>query len=151
MQLTVIHISLFTLLLHCTVTQLNKVTLTDPAALCLDGSSATYYIGKGRNPRSVVIYFEGGGWCGDRDLSSTVENCYQRSRGYMGSSKSDPNVLNPADGIYSSNPNNNYRESTRIFIRYCDGSGHQGSRQNPVSYKGANLYFRGHNITVAQL
>jgi hypothetical protein len=51
---------------------MNKVTVTDPSALCLDGSPAIYYIAKGKDPRTVVLYFEGGGWCGDKDLSSTV-------------------------------------------------------------------------------
>lgn len=37
------------------------------------------------------------------------------------------------------------------MFKYCDGSGHQGTRKNPVSYKGTNLYFRGHNVTVGQL
>jgi len=34
-------------------------------------------------------------------------------------------------------------------MNYCDGSGHQGSRSEPVLYKGAQLYFRGQNITLA--
>ncbi len=34
---------------------------------------------------------------------------------------------------------------------YCDGSGHQGTRTEPVSYKDAKLYFRGNNVTIGQL
>lgn len=34
---------------------------------------------------------------------------------------------------------------------YCDGSGHQGTKQQFISYKNTKLYFRGHNITVSQL
>jgi len=34
-------------------------------------------------------------------------------------------------------------------MKYCDGSGHQGSRSEPVLYKGAKLYFRGQNITLS--
>jgi hypothetical protein len=130
---------------------MNKVTLTDPTAVCLDGSPGIYYLSRGTNPKSVVIYFEGGGWCGDKDLSSTIENCYQRSKTNMGSTRNDSAVINPVDGIYSNNINNHFRDSTKVYLRYCDGAGHQGSRSSPIVYKDASLYFRGNNITVAQL
>ena len=38
-----------------------------------------------------------------------------------------------------------------MILSYCDGAGHQGSRENPILYKGTELYFRGNNITQAQL
>ena len=34
---------------------------------------------------------------------------------------------------------------------YCDGTGHQGYRKEPVNYKDTMLYFRGHNITTERL
>lgn len=67
---------------------LKKVLLTDGRARCLDGTAGAYYISVGTDPKSVVMYFEGGGWCGDKDLSSTLENCYQRSKTPLGSSHS---------------------------------------------------------------
>lgn len=42
----------------------NKVLLTDPGALCLDGSPGAYYIRRGSDPSKILLYFEGGGWCG---------------------------------------------------------------------------------------
>ncbi len=39
------------------------VKLTDPDALCLDGSPAAYYISKGGDPKKIYLGFEGGGWC----------------------------------------------------------------------------------------
>lgn len=48
-----------------------KVTLDDPQAKCLDGSQAAYYIWQG-DPKKVLIFIEGGGWCGDNDLPSTL-------------------------------------------------------------------------------
>jgi hypothetical protein len=36
-------------------------------------------------------------------------------------------------------------------MKYCDGAGHQGSRSEPILYKGAQLYFRGQNNTKATL
>ncbi len=35
-------------------------------------------------------------------------------------------------------------------LRYCDGTGHQGYAKNPFAYKGKQIYFRGHNIALAQ-
>lgn len=82
-------LSLALLLVAYGLSEMQRVTLTDPAALCLDGSPGIYYIDKGNDPKTVVIYFEGGGWCGDKDLSSTLENCYQRSKSYYGTTKND--------------------------------------------------------------
>lgn len=66
--------SLFLVLLRLSLNQqvLNKVILGDDSARCLDGSFGAYYISIGTNPKKVVMYFEGGGWCGDQDLSSTI-------------------------------------------------------------------------------
>ena len=56
-------------------------------------------------------------------------------------------------GILSGNTslNSYYHDWTRIFFKYCDGTGHQGTKSTPISYKGVDLYFRGNNLTVAQL
>lgn len=83
-------------------------------------------------------------------MSSTLENCYQRSKTPLGSSRSYESTIKFSEGILSDNSNNFLAESTKIFLKYCDGSGHQGSKTNGISYKDAILYFRGHNITIAQ-
>lgn len=49
----------------------NLVKLTDYQALCLDGTHGAYYLSKG-DPTKVILYFEGGGWCGGTDQSSTI-------------------------------------------------------------------------------
>ena len=36
-------------------------------------------------------------------------------------------------------------------MKYCDGTGHQGYRKEPVEYNGVKLWFRGHNATKGQL
>lgn len=51
---------------------LHKVLLKDPGALCLDGTPGAYYIARGTAPERVILYFEGGGWCGAGDLASTT-------------------------------------------------------------------------------
>ncbi len=67
-------------------TTYDLILLDDPSAKCLDGSQAGYYVSRGGDPNKLLVYFEGGGWCGDKDSATTLENCYQRSRKY-GSSK----------------------------------------------------------------
>jgi len=39
----------------------------------------------------------------------------------------------------------------RIFVIYCDGSGHQGYIERPLNIKGKNLYFKGYNNTMTHL
>ncbi len=127
----------------------NKVVLDDPQAKCLDGSPGAYYIWQG-DPQRVLLFIEGGGWCGDNDLASTTENCYQRSKTDLGSSTGYKPTQTFSQGILSDHPENYFNGWTRVFLKYCDGSGHQGTRSEPVLYKGAQLFFRGQNITLAQ-
>ena len=101
-------------------------------------------------PSKVLIFIEGGGWCGDNDLASTTENCYQRSKTTLGSSTTYGNTLSVSYGILSDDPSNYFKNWTRAFLKYCTGSGHQGTRTNPVEYKGSKLYFRGRNVTISQ-
>ena len=93
-------------LVACQAYILQKVTLKDPAALCLDGTPGTYYIHRGSVPSRMILYFEGGGWCGGADLASTTESCYQRSKGALGSSKTYPETISFSEGILSNNVKN---------------------------------------------
>ena len=63
---------LVTCLQICDSTTMNKVTLTDPGALCLDGSPGAYYIHRGTSPLRILVFFQGGGWCGSPDFESTL-------------------------------------------------------------------------------
>ncbi len=36
-------------------------------------------------------------------------------------------------------------------MKYCDGSGHQGYRKEPIIVNNQRLYIRGHNITIERL
>lgn len=121
--------------------------IKNPDALCLDGSTAAYYILRGSDPSTIILYFDGGGWCGASDLALTIEKCYQRSKGDLGSSKNFNDTMSFPEGILSNSINNSFRQATKIFLSYCDGAGHQGYRENPITYKDTKLYFRGHNIT----
>jgi hypothetical protein len=131
----------------------NLNLLADPTAKCLDGSRGAFYVsnGIGRNKTKFMLYFEGGGWCGHRSgLNKTLESCYKRSLTERGSSVQYPLLksLN-SGGPLSGNPTVNrlYYDWTRVILKYCDGTGHQGSRSLPVEFNKTKLYFRGGNIT----
>lgn len=40
-----------------------KVLLTNPDALCLDGTPGAYYVHQGRLKNKWILSFEGGAWC----------------------------------------------------------------------------------------
>lgn len=152
------NILVFTILLGFTL-QASIYTLKlvkDPEAKCLDGSPGAYYVldGSGVNKTKFVVYFEGGGWCGSKDLASTIESCYQRSSTTLGSSKTYPQTMDLASwGLLSGEPtvNSLYHDWTKVYIKYCTGTGHQGTKSAAVKYKGVDLYFRGQNVTIAIL
>lgn len=54
-------------------------------------------------------------------------------------------------GIMAEEDNNQFKDWTRVYIRYCTGTGHQGYRKDPIKYKDTSLYFRGHNATIGVL
>jgi hypothetical protein len=50
----------------------------------------------------------------------------------------------PEENIISYNWN-------RFFFMYCDGTGHQGYRKDPLPIHDTKLYFRGSNNTLAHI
>lgn len=118
----------------------------DPEAKCLDGSPATFYLHEGGQSDKFIIYFMEGGLCYGEDLSSTIEDCYQRSQTYLGSSTFwEPSMQ--FNGSMSTDPKKNVFASwTKVYFIYCDGSLHQGHREAPIIYKNTSLYFRGNRI-----
>jgi hypothetical protein len=48
----------------------------------------------------------------------------------------------------SKDPASYFKDWKKVYFHYCDGTGHQGSRREPIMYKNRLLYFRGHNITI---
>jgi O-palmitoleoyl-L-serine hydrolase len=119
----------------------------DPEAKCLDGSPGLLYVHEGGDTKNFLIFFEGGGLCGEETTAKTVESCYQRSKTLLGSSKPWPDIIQ-AEGYLSIDPSvSKFANWTKFIFGYCDGSLHQGYTADPVKYKDAQLYFRGAAIT----
>ena len=62
-------------------------------------------------------------------LALTLENCHQRSKTDLGSSTKYGDTVTFSNGIMSDDEDNYFNGWTRIFLKYCDGSGHQGSKK----------------------
>ena len=65
----------------------------------------------------------------------------------MGSSKGWPETVQGEGYLSTNTSTNDLANYTKIILGYCDGSLHQGHRNNPIPYKGTKLYLRGASIT----
>lgn len=125
----------------------------ESGARCLDGSPAGVYVAPGDNSR-VLIFFQEGGMCSGMSLSDTLASCYDRAGTNLGSSLKYPSSKNMDKwGILSELADTNplFSEWTKVWVPYCDGGLHQGTRNRPISYKDKFLYFRGTNNTLETL
>eukprot|EP00438_Fugacium_kawagutii_P028670 Skav214048 [mRNA] locus=scaffold2017:342017:347696:- [translate_table: standard] len=121
-------------------------------AQCLDGSSLVwpmtrdvtglYYFSSGSDDGATkfLIFHEGGGWC------SSDADCLERSRGILGSTKSDADA-GPMLAIFlhqrilpqfvffmvfSRRPVNPLMYNwNHVYVRYCDGGYYSGEREEP--------------------
>jgi len=117
-----------------------------PLATCLDGSAARYYV-RPADPRRLLIFFEGWGYC------KSMTECLARSRTFKGSTKDDPPSLQLNGRPYFRQDDSNplLANFTTVFVRTCDGGYYSGSRQQPIPFNGTRLHFRGRWILEALL
>jgi hypothetical protein len=89
--------------------------------------------------------------CSGKSLSDTLEDCYKRAGTAFGSSSNYSETRNLDNkGILSEQADVNplFFDWTKVFIPYCDGGLHQGTRNHSISYKDKFLFFRGANNTL---
>lgn len=125
----------------------------DTGARCLDGSPAGVYVSENDNSH-ILIFFQEGGMCSGKSLSDTLADCYERAGTDWGSSAKYPSTKNLDKwGILSELPDVNplFANWTKVWVPYCDGSLHQGTRNRSISYKDKFLFFRGANNTLETL
>lgn len=99
----------------------------------------------------MLVFFEGFSQCSGNDLATTLETCYIKSKTEHGSSKKWPKTIDLVNvSMLSANKTINpvFFNWSKVFIVSCDGSGHQGYKEEPVSYRGDQMYFRGTNNTL---
>jgi len=115
---------------------------TVAGAACLDGSPPGYYFapGQGTGVNKWFIYHQGGGWC------SSLENCYERSQGNLGSSKKWPASQDLGDGYFSPSHKINpvMFNWNKVYLPYCDGGSFSGNNRTVAQVNGHSVYFRGY-------
>ena len=108
-----------------------RVDLPGESTKCLDGSSAAFFF---RPPvdqpplanQTFVFFLEGGGWC-----NSPID-CVSRTQSTFGSSARFPpdRTRNPGNGAgyFADNSllGREFRSSTLIHVKYCDGASFSG-------------------------
>ncbi|KAK8981570.1 hypothetical protein V6N11_027982 [Hibiscus sabdariffa] len=110
-------------------------------AFCLDGSPPAYHLQKGfgDGANNWILFFEGGGWCGD------ISSCLERTKSGYGSSRY-MHKWAFFSGILSDNAYHNpdFYNWNRVKLRYCDGASFTGDGKfdNGTTL----LYFRGKRI-----
>lgn len=108
--------------------------------------------GNGDGANKFVIYFEGGGWIGGRTLTDTLNSAYDRSYGSLGSSWGKAATREWGNtGIFARNQQNNpnFYNWNEVHVNYCDGTGHQGYKKEPITVRERVLWFRGEKNTKA--
>mmetsp|Transcript_25911 Transcript_25911/g.28815 ORF Transcript_25911/g.28815 Transcript_25911/m.28815 type:complete len:381 (+) Transcript_25911:19-1161(+) len=125
------------------VTFLTEAAKTE-GAICIDGTPGAYYFrpGSGSGANKWYIHHEGGGWCESSD------NCYGRSLGRLGSSKSYTPTMALNGGYFSNEDTVNpmMYNWNMVYLKYCDGGSFSGNREDPDVYEGNKLYYRGKRV-----
>jgi hypothetical protein len=127
-----------------------------PNAKCLDGSPAAFWFlpGHGSGANKFKIHHQGGAWC------INVDDCYDRSLTYLGSSSTweeqpncdtgssaQPCVYDGNEGLTDADPTINpvAYNWNKVFLGYCDGASFSGHVSEPVLANDGmtELHFKG--------
>lgn len=114
---------------------------TYPGGKCLDGTQAGYYFEEGKQTSLVVIHLEGGGYC------NTESYCEMKTDSALGSTNlwSATKEQNREESPFlDKNCNNNpdFCEANHIFVPYCTGDTHTGTRHENLD-ESFGMYFDG--------
>ena len=103
---------------------------------------AAYYFQKGSDGNNTWVFMlEGGGLCSHQD------DCTQRSTTDLGSSKNFAKQIDlPSFQAQDSRSNPDWYNANQVFIPYCTGDVHGGTRTEPNEW---GFYFSGHHVVSA--
>eukprot|EP01084_Bolivina_argentea_P105200 188324_1 len=136
----------FLLCVVATVTaEMNLILLPNSTnAHCLDGSMAGFYYEAPETKSGDTlwtIFLQGGGACYSK------ESCTQRANSSLGSSNFWSKTKNGVS-MYSTNvvENPDFYDGNHVFIPYCGGDLHSGTRSTNKDPETWGFYFQGHLI-----
>ena len=123
-------LSIFIYLFTFEIEYIPIIELDNPYnAKCLDGSNYRFNFIKGKDEgkNKFLLYFEGGGWCGQETLGDNfIESCFERANTSLGSKIGFFNslIISRFIRLFSSKEkyNPNFYNWNKIFVRYCDGA-----------------------------
>lgn len=103
---------------------LHRVTLTDPNAVCNDGTPARLFVRAATDPAQAdrwIFHLQGGGSCAEHD-------CADR---WCGSASTMSSMNAPAavdaSGIFSPENANAFRGANQVYVTYCSSDNHAGT------------------------
>lgn len=85
-----------------------------------------------------MVYFDSGGFCGGATIGDTIQSCYKRSFGSLGSTVNyKPSKSLDDLGLLSTLPSVNpiFYDWTKVFMIYCDGTEYLSNKSEPIFYK----------------
>jgi hypothetical protein len=140
---------------------LHKVTLTNPDAVCNDGTRAVLYVRAstgGANANRWVFYQQGGGGCGTGP-SCAIRYCgTQKYTKAKMSSRWTPMVANTDDqGLFDRDGINPFGEANSVLMYYCSSDSWTGTKSDTIldnpndPTQRYRIHFRGHTIVQAAL
>ncbi|CAD8202184.1 unnamed protein product [Paramecium pentaurelia] len=135
----------FTLIILCLIIgsfSQDLYFVSDPEALCLDGSRGSYYFaeGYGSGSQNFIFHFTGGSWIQGLNEQQLLNSAYKSSK------YNEPKITYNGFFSRSQSLNPDFYNWNIININYCDGTGHQGYKKDAALYNGKKLYFRGDKI-----
>jgi len=126
--------------------------LTDPLAVCNDGSRAAYYDSNDlADSKKVHIYLKGGGACYNFEQGAE-KNCLQRCGvnidGELCTARMEENLELDTDTMWSTDPQQNppFHDFARVYVPYCSSDLYIGTRDVSAD---RGYYFHGKYIVKA--
>jgi hypothetical protein len=105
-----------------------------PNSKCRDGSPAGYFIKEGAPSKNLMIFLEGGGGvCFDPFLCGIApENVNESADGetLLGITVRQTKQTPPVEGIFKADTRNPVRDWNMIYVPYCTGDVHAGTKAN---------------------
>ena len=119
-------------------------------ARCMDGSTYTYYMNRTTTQATAtkwLIYLQGGGLC------NSPSDCKARAQTALGSSAQYGAYLTDGDNVASTKASVNpqFYNWNIVYMPYCSGDTWVGSQTDNTTDPQYQLYFAGHNITLATI
>ena len=113
-----------------------KIEINNSEAKCSHGTPYIFWVRR-ENPKKLVIFFRGGGFCWNYDNCIPATDCFQDNNKYSDFADCESQNPNQMKGIFDfNNANNPFSDYSFVVIPYCTADFHWGN--NNYTYQGEN-------------